>query len=1323
MTAPLTALVSRWFATLFLAVVATAAPAAAAERGAIEGLAVPQTPLKPLPTRQATSTTTLRPMTQRATLSVPPKQQAEDAPDGAVEVVETAVVDQAPSASGSDGQGPKAEQAKLLQMLLQAQFDRRPSTILEVWAEPELRPFSEEELSLPENKDLAAQRPKEPAAVPDAEIPDGATEEQANQLRQAVEQRRTAAQQGYETALKNFVQTQEQKRLVEMFSRDVTLGRWSSVAQRMSSFEEAEQWKIYANLLTQLGTVLQDAKARGVPQQLQEKHAITFEDVLDLAAMSPGKMGKKQIETLVPLLRAALEQGNVFEVWLSTCRDELQKDEAERRVSRRQIALILAELGKDVEMAEFLPTVDEAIATNDRGALNLRARHHVAKYQQDEKPEHLQAAWHATQAALAAGELGKEHKAEALRRAVELVPKLGDAVGTDWLVQSFVERPERGMEIMATIGSQAARGFQQSPGDASERRLGLVLQRAAVDALFRVAPQLAEEWRPTLHVLAGNWLVEAGWSDGNSRTSTLKPYMRRDAFGNIYYEQRQGRGGPIAAVEPDELLASRPDGDWLTTLDASLRPHITTMTARLLLKVGEDAEAFPYIEELAALNPRICKELADEFLRVWMKNHDPNRSSNTDSYMFIYGFDRRASGIPLTRSKQDRNLEDLAKWVARLRSLPIADGVDEELLGQAFRVAHSSAEVYQLDTIEAVFGDLGQLDPVMLSELLGSMRTNLATTWRRPDVQEEAKTRRSQQDIALEVTRGYATALVVAEKAMQNRERHWALLSAQGALLHDLNNFQNELQRSTDFADKRRAAFALFEQAADDYLGRVGDMRPAQETTKVFELWFYGALGACDLGAIDESTVLDRAQLPKIQEYLASLPAPQSKRHTDRFANLVFTRMSAVRPQIKWRYLDAAFEIVGDHPLAYEAKKVFDYYKDLTAEIQLVARVDGDTAVGTEPFGVMIDLEHTVEIERESGGFQKYLQNQNNMQFAYNYGRPTENYRDKFYDAVLQALDENFDVKSVTFNSETATSIALERQGWRKTPYAYVLLQARGPQIDRIPEMKIDLDFLDTSGFVILPITSSPVVVDASRSAGDSRPFEELSVTQVLDERKASEGRLLLEMKAEALGLVPDLETLAPQAAAGDAFPGFRVKQIDDQGVSINRFDESQLGVRSERMWLLTLVAEDESSPPKSFRFASVTDRATPIYQRYVDADLATVEQSIELVSPLGDGLNLWLWIGVGFLVVLGGGWWFVGRSRTGGVTQEGVALQMPSHLTPFSVLQLLRQIDASGRLPADARQDLRGAIAQIEEHFFARGQGDGPDLRQLAAEWLRRAS
>ncbi|HBL44774.1 MAG TPA: hypothetical protein DDZ90_15415, partial [Planctomycetaceae bacterium] len=97
--------------------------------------------------------------------------------------------------------------------------------------------------------------------------------------------------------------------------------------------------------------------------------------------------------------------------------------------------------------------------------------------------------------------------------------------------------------------------------------------------------------------------------------------------------------------------------------------------------------------------------------------------------------------------------------------------------------------------------------------------------------------------------------------------------------------------------------------------------------------------------------------------------------------------------------------------------------------------------------------------------FSKYLQNQNQGgYYYYNYGRPLENYRDKFEEAAKQSLEEHFEILSITFQSEDVHSRATEEYGWRMTPYAYLLLKPKGPEVDKIPALTLDMDFMDTSG-------------------------------------------------------------------------------------------------------------------------------------------------------------------------------------------------------------------------------------------------------------------
>ena len=209
--------------------------------------------------------------------------------------------------------------------------------------------------------------------------------------------------------------------------------------------------------------------------------------------------------------------------------------------------------------------------------------------------------------------------------------------------------------------------------------------------------------------------------------------------------------------------------------------------------------------------------------------------------------------------------------------------------------------------------------------------------------------------------------------------------------------------------------------------------------------------------------------------------------------------MSPIPPELKFRYLEKGFEVVGDHPRAWEAKELYQYYKDLIGEIKLGLRLDGDEKVGTDLFGIYIDLIHTAEIEREAGGFSKYVQNQKQMRYSYNYGRPDQDYQDKFAEGVQAAQEEYFDVQSITFMStDGMESRPTNLPGWRVTPYAYVTLQAKGSEKDRVPPVAIDMDFLDTSGFVVIPVESTELVIDC-KTEPTIRPFDALEITRTLD--------------------------------------------------------------------------------------------------------------------------------------------------------------------------------------------------------------------------------
>jgi hypothetical protein len=391
------------------------------------------------------------------------------------------------------------------------------------------------------------------------------------------------------------------------------------------------------------------------------------------------------------------------------------------------------------------------------------------------------------------------------------------------------QAPERGQEILASVGTLVSRGLATRPHAIEERLNALKLAQTAVAALMKAAPERAKEWQNVLTVLALGWQREAEFSQRYDRSSGGNR-LRRDMYGNIFFGgaddddmqmrmmQMQQPNMPRPILVADVIKAA-PTAAWVAAVDESLRPKLAEAVARLHLKVNEEDKAFPLIEQLAPAQPNEAKELVKEFLRVWTRNHDPNANRNENRYSwFFFAFEQRAESIPLTRSKQERNLKELAGWVARVKNLPVGAGeLDDEAVVRAFTACHSSAEVYRTEAIESVFGPLGGLKPKTLAGLADQMRTNLTGLWKEPANQEQKKTKRKKKDIEAEVLRGYAVAHATVADGLKRFPDNWALLAARAGLLHDEINYRQELNKSADFSARRTEAFAVYRKAAAEY--------------------------------------------------------------------------------------------------------------------------------------------------------------------------------------------------------------------------------------------------------------------------------------------------------------------------------------------------------------------------------------------------------------------------------------------------------------------------------------------------------------------------
>ena len=1094
--------------------------------------------------------------------------------------------------------------------------------------------------------------------------------------------------------------------------------------QQMQQMQQAQQQSAAAGTpAPAMPMMTPEAAAGGGPPipAFRQSQLIHPSDVLALADLCPGELDQPVLDKLAVLLRSALERGERPEAMLDQLDTGTLRLGGPTPPARLLAARFLLASGQAVAMGQFLPTLEEAQASADADRLNLLTLHFLARHQAEGQPVWLERAWTASQHVVATPGTSAPARQQALRHALALAPRVQSTLGEKWLMESFTTEPARGLEIVSTIGAIMARDRQHFQADV--RQANLELQYRVVSTLLRAAPDRAAEWSEPLTVLALNWQQEARWSQERDLSSQRGPQMQYDPFGNVYFSnlspeqqmQQQQQRGP-GAIPSGRLLDLRPDGLWLDRIEPSLRPAVMAQTIELFLKVNEPEAAFPLIEQVASSLKAEGARLAGRFLEVWTEKNDPNSAKRkTNRFMYAYGYNPQADGIPLTRSRQDRNLQELGGWVKRLRALPVGS-LNETMLAEAFVKTHSQAEVYRLQAMETVFGPLEGMDPSTLASLMQTMRTNLGTVWRAPKVQQDAKTNRTDKDIQAEILRGYTTALDALEPALAAHPDHWGLRLAHATVGFDQITYENSLQAASEFTARRDAVFLEFKTAAELYARALPTLEQKDQNAQVYLQWFYASLGASDLEAVKFEYPEAPKQVPLIREALLSLPGESGKKHLADFANALSTRMSAVQPELKHRYLGAGLQITGDHERARAARELFDYYNDLVTEVQLVTRLDGPDQVGTAPFGVFVEIRHTKQIEREGGGFQKYLQNQQGGNF-YNFGRPPENYREKFEEAARQAVQESFDLVSCTFHTDKIKSRGTGEDDWRITPYAYLLLKPKGPQVDAVPPLKLNLDFLDTSGFAVLPIASARIPVAATGSPA-MRPASQVEIKQILDERKARDGVLALEVRATAHGLVPTLDQLLT------VIPGdFELTATDDQGVQVTQLDaeSEENSALSERLWNLTFRARPGlPAPPTTFTFGTAKD---PAYQttlfRYADADLAEASPTVTLLESYASPGFPWRWLlaaVAAVAAVIGVRQWRKSRPTAAPPTSQ---FQLPDELNALNVLGLLQRIRARARLEITHQNELDQAIAELEARYFARHGVPMPDLDQLARRWV----
>jgi hypothetical protein len=539
----------------------------------------------------------------------------------------------------------------------------------------------------------------------------------------------------------------------------------------------------------------------------------------------------------------------------------------------------------------------------------------------------------------------------------------------------------------------------------------------------------------------------------------------------------------------------------------------------------------------------------------------------------------------------------------------------------------------------------------------------------------------------------------------------------------------------TEYVSLRDEAFRSYAKAGELYAAKVPDMAKGQWTIEPYQMWFIVMLGASDLQQLTRAAARSDPGLKQIGDAMGALPGEAAEGHLLKFGQMLSDLLKQVPANMKQRFLSAGLQVVGtDHPGARVAQQALKNYEELLDEVQLRVTVDGPTRVGhTLPFGMILSLEHTRQLGRESGGFGRYVQNASQQRSGMMMVAPSPQsrgtLRDDFSKNIHAALDETFEVISITFQDGSARAMDLPREGWQETPLAYVLLRAKEAAVDRIPSIQIDMDFSDTAGQVVLPVRSQVQPLDSKDAAAPPRPCADLALSFTMDEREWREGRVVVEVSAKARGVIPPHPQLFDFTQ-----PGFDC-EVSDNGLSITEFVSSgkSLAAQADRNWQFTYKRKKDLRGDAVLKFPVIRSgiiTTNTEYKHYQEADLVTLDSKtalagVTLASTTSSGLQTG-GIVLG-LAVLAGAAVLIVRSRGRRQHVAVAGLSLPEQITPFSVVAFLRRIqqDSDFRFSESDRAALRSQIGEIEAAFFRNGQPqDGAvNLEAIARKWLHAAS
>ena len=1049
-------------------------------------------------------------------------------------------------------------------------------------------------------------------------------------------------------------------------------------------------------------------------QDQTRQHLLVSTDFSLLLAAAPGTLTSKDVAHLAKIGAVALNDADRSNL-ASQFETGLGQLGGKDPDARARAASILAALGEPLRAKAFLPTdADPNAATVSLQQLLSLIQYHAGLLERnaaDASP---------VKAAATCTALAKRIPADDTSTRTQLAERLPALLNAMKKEDALAFIRKEIIPHAALLESYAEHLLTN--GNTSLKSVDERTRTASITAISRFLNAFVGNKTPLPPSATGLALL---WIDEAESSLRYLPDRKenedgRSRIGRVYGFVAPETQPRFSAIARKTMLELAPDTAVVDPVSPALAQRIQQI--RIQLQIGDPSDStLSELKPFLNRHPELRSHLVSRYLEGWMLQRAQPEESEEIKQMRANGFFiPKTAGLPVTRARQIQNLKEFSELLPKLRELS-GNTLKPDLEVRAFASLHSPAEVFLAEDIERIFGKPETLKLETVAELAQVLRKNLASLWDDPSVQQQQGTNRTKSETENQVRRGYATAADLVKRSLAANEGDWQSLRTCALTLFDAAEFEFKKKGPLEsYLAGRKEALALFQRSAEAYNKIAPSLPESKWTVAPYLPWISAMLGATDLARLKWAEGRPEPAYNPIASTLNTLPPEVAAHHRSLLAKLAESALPNIQPAMRRKILAAIDQIVG--PECKEAatiRRTLESYAQLTAESRLLLQIDGPAEVATDtPFGVMLFLDYTTQLGRESGNFTKYLLNPGNSATNNPFmnmmmgGQKPPNYRDDLLKNIRTALQNTFEISASVFHSESVTPMTGHTDGWLRTPLSYLVLKPRNAAVDVIPPIQIDLEFAEASQQVILPVTSQaePLRIQPNSSP---RPNTDLSLSVTVDEREwTSKQRLQIEIDAKAKGLIGDLNTLIDVD-----FKDFEAKTADT-GNNLDEFktEENRAWAQTSRSWQMTLTPKNGRNParilPPALR-PGVTAKIE--YRSYRDADLVTHPESITKSGIPLTGSSTGSWLRALLATGIAGVVAFSLRNRIRKSTPKVDCSALPSEITLISTLRFLNRCAKSGKVPEALSETLTVDIHRLEAQCFApNGQSTPPNIEQL---------